>query len=591
MEDLSLLANMALVLTIALFVGLVAHRLKIPSIVGYLATGIVIGPHVLGLISDVDDIETLATVGVVLLMFTLGMEFSIKALKHVGVVAILGGIGQIVVTAALGLIIAKLLGKSLQEAVLFGFFISLSSSIIVLKILSDREELRSPHGRIMTGILLIQDLSVVPMMAILPALGDNGTFAIADVGWAILKAGLFLGTTFVLGFWGFPWFIKEVAGERSRELFLLTIVCICFGAGFAADRFGLSVALGAFLAGLMISESEYAHEAIADIRPLRDTFAVLFFVSLGMLADFSFVADNPRDIVVVVFAIVIGKFLISAAVPRLFGYSAKTTVFVGSGLFQIGEFSFILAALALEKNLISEDLYSLTLTAAFFTMLLTPFALGLISRVHYRVTQARGVSTLVANRLDPEMHDTSKLLSNHVVICGYGRVARHLLEVLDSRNISSVVVDIDPRVISAVQKKGIPSIYGNAGNLEVLAATNLKKAKVLVIAMPDPIDTKLAMQNAIRLNPEIDVVARVHWSSDIQTLRMLGVSEIVRPEIEAGLEIIRHILYRYEYSSDETDLVVNHLREVELGTRKPGEQPDISIDGNPRNEPGLGRTK
>ena len=395
-------------------------------------------------------------------------------------------------------------------------------------------------------------------------MGETGTELLVALGWAILKGVLFLGAIFVLGFWVLSWLMRRVAGEPSRELFLLTVVCLCLGAAFGAYHAGLSIALGAFLAGLLVSESEYAHQALADIRPLRDIFATLFFVSLGMFADPSFIAENPVEVAAVVAAIVLGKFAIIALITWVFGYSAKTSLFAGSGLFQIGEFSFVLAALALETDVISVDLYSLTLTAAFITILLTPFSIGLTSRLYHRIIQVKRVSRLFAARLDSEALDEGKRLSSHVVICDYGKTAKNLGQVLEHRDFSYLIIDIDPRVIDLARERGIPCIYGDASNPEILAQAKLERAKVLVITFPDPIAAEMVVGNARRINPRLDVVARVHRDEDTEVLRRLGVAEMVRPELEAGLEIIRHTLHRFGLTSQEIQYIVNTLREEEV---------------------------
>jgi CPA2 family monovalent cation:H+ antiporter-2 len=564
MGDLSLLASMAIVLGVALVGGMAARLLQLPVILGYLLSGIVIGPYGLKLVSEVGDVETLAEIGVVLLMFTLGIEFSLKTLRQVGKVAVFGGAAQIVATVALGLMVGWLLQWSLKEAVVFGFFIALSSTIIVLKTLMERGELGSTHGRVMIGILLVQDLSVVIMMVILTSLGDPEMGVWEALGWAALKAVLFLVVIFALGYWVLPRVMRRVVGGRSRELFLLTLVCLSLGAAFAADYVGLSAALGAFLAGLLFSESEYAHQALADIKPLRDIFAILFFVSLGMLADPGFIAQNPGEVGAVVAAIVLGKFLITALVPLGFGYSAKTSLFAGSGLFQIGEFSFVLAALALEMDIISNDLYSLTMAAAVITILLTPFGMGLTSKIYHRLIQLERVSSFLAARLDPAVLEQGRQLSGHAVVCGYGRMAKSLGQVLERRNFSYLVIDIDPRVIDLARERSIPCIYGDASNPEILARAELERARVLVVTFPDPIAAKLAVANARRINPRIDVVARVHRDEDTGVLRSLGVAEMVRPELEAGLEIIRHTLHRFGLTTQEIQYIVNTLREEEV---------------------------
>ncbi len=565
MGELGFLANMAIALVAALIGGLVARRLRLPIIIGYILSGVAIGPFGLKLVKNIEDVETMATIGVILLMFTLGMEFSFKALKDIGKVAIFGGMAQIIATAAMGFGVGQLLDWSITESVLFGFFIAMSSTIIVLKTLMERGELGTPHGRVMIGILLVQDLSVVPLIIILPSLGDGGgTWFSGEWGWTILKEISYVAVVFALGFWFLPWFMRRVAEGRARELFLLTVVCFCVGAAFGAYYVGLSVALGAFLAGLLISESPYAHQSRAEISPLRDLFASLFFVSLGMLADPSFTVNNVREIAIIVAVMVAGKFVIVSAVTWLFGYSAKTTLFAGSGMFQIGEFSFIIAALALESGVISNYLYSLTLAAAGITILLTPFSMGLASAVYHRLEQSGGFFKLFSARVDIGSPDRAKKLSNHVVICGYGRTAENLVRVLERRNFPYLVIDIDPRVIESARRKRIPCIYGDASNPHILEQAGLDRARVLVVTIPDPIASELAVENARRINRRLDVVARVNRNEDIELMRAKGVTEMVRPELEAGLEIIRHTLHRYGLTSQEIQYVVNSLREEEV---------------------------
>jgi len=283
-----------------------------------------------------------------------------------------------------------------------------------------------------------------------------------------------------------------------------------------------------------------------------------------MLIDPSFIAAHPGEVVAVVTTIVLGKFVITSLVPRAFGYSGKTVLFVGSGLFQIGEFSFVLAALALKLEIISNDLYSLTLTAAVITMLLTPFAMGLTSGLYHRLIQRERVARFFAARLDPGALEEGKQLSRHVVICGYGQVAKNLGRVLERRKFSYLVIDIDPRFIDAARERGIPCVYGDASNPEILAQAELERARVLVVTFPDPIATKLAVENARRINPRLDVVARIHGDEDAEVLRKLGVAELVRPELEAGLEIIRHTLHRFGLTTQEILYIVNTLREEEV---------------------------
>ena len=527
---------------------------------GYLAGGIAVGPHGFGLVSDLETIQALATIGVILLLFTLGLEFSFRELMRTGRVAILGGIAQILLTAAVGLALGKLLGWAMFEAIFFGFLIALSSTMIVLKTLIERGELDSGHGRIMIGILLVQDLSVVPLMIILPAMGGGGEGLWLSLGIATLKAVLFIGGMLALGIWGLPWVLRRVAGERSGELFLLTVVVLVLAAAFGAYFFGLSAAVGAFIAGLLISQSAFARQALANITPLRDIFVAIFFISLGMLADPRFMVENIAVIAIVVTVIIVAKFTICSLIPWFFGYSPKTALFTGMGLIQIGEFSFILAGMGMESGIISQYLYSLTLTSAIITMLLTPFALGFASFLYKRLSQRKEFNRLVTRRPDPAWQSRQWQLSGHAVICGHGRVGSNLAKVLERRSFSYLVIDLDPQVISELHARGIPCIYGDASNPEILSHAQLKKARVLICTFPDFISIELTTRNALRINPRLDIVARVHRDADAELLKGIGVSELVRPEFEASLEITRHTLHRFGLTSIEVQHILTGLR-------------------------------
>ncbi len=564
MEELGFGLDLLIVLAAAIVGGILTRWLRLPIILGYLVGGIAIGPFGLGLVGDLETINALATIGVILLLFTLGLEFSLGELKRMGKVAILGGTVQILLTAAVGLALGMLLGWAMLEAIFFGFLIALSSTMIVLKTLMERGELDSGHGRVMIGILLIQDLSLVPLMIILPAMAGEAGELWFSLGIATLKAALFIGIMLILGLWGLPWLLGRVAGGRSRELFLLTVVTLSLAAALGAYFFGLSVAVGAFIAGLLIGQSVFARQAFADIVPLRDTFGALFFVSLGMLADPNFVVDNLAVITLVVMVIIAAKFIICSVIPRVFGYSPKTALFTGMGLIQIGEFSFVLAGMGMAAGIISQYLHSLTLTSAIITMALTPFALNLASFLYRRLSQSERLGRLVASRLDPGWPSEQRQLSGHAVICGHGRVGNTLTRVLEQRNLSHLVIDLDPQVISRLRSRGIPCIYGDASNPEILAHAELNKARVLICTFPDFMDVELTVRNALKINPKLDIVARVHRDADAELIKGIGVSELVRPEFEASLEITRHTLHRFGLTTLEIQHILNSLREGKL---------------------------
>ncbi len=562
MEGLNIGRDLLIVLVTAIAGGMLARWLRLPVILGYLAGGIAVGPFGLGLVQETETISSLAEIGVVLLLFAIGLEFSIKELLSLGKIAVIGGIAQILLTAVAGFGLGRLAGLSMTGAVFFGFIIALSSTMVVMKLLMERGELDTTHGRIMLGILLVQDLSVVPMMVVMPAVGGDAGHLWVSLGLAIAKAVGFIGVMLVLGVWGLPWFLKKVAGQRSRELFLLTVIVLCLAAAFGTYHFGLSAAFGAFAAGLLISQSGFARQAFADILPLRDTFAALFFVSLGMLANLHFIGANLGTIAYVVLAIILVKFVICSLITRLFGYSHKTVLMVGTGLIQIGEFSFILAMMGVETGILSERLYSLTIAAAIITILLTPFAMSLNSFIYRRLSQRGWFARQMTGPADPEWHVLQALeLSRHAVICGYGDVGRRLAEVLERQKFSYLVIELDPTIISRLRARGIPCIYGDASNPEILAHASLDRARVLICTIPDYVAEELTARNALKINPKLDIVARVHRDSDAALLKGIGVTELVLPFFEGSLEMVRHTLHRFGMTSTEIQYILNALRE------------------------------
>ncbi|MFQ5925157.1 MAG: cation:proton antiporter [Dehalococcoidia bacterium] len=559
MDEFSLILNMAIVLGAALAGGLAARFLKQSAIAGYLLAGVVIGPLALGLIQESDEIKVLATIGVVLLLFTLGVKLSLREMIRVKRVAIGGGIFQLLATTGLGIGVAALLGWSLPEAVTFGFLVAISSTMVVIGMLTQRGELETVHGRVMIGILLMQDIAAAFMMFILPVLGGSAGNLASVLGLAVLKAGVFLGLVLFLGAWVVPRFIRRVAVRGSRELFVLSGAVLCFGGAFAAYYFGLSAALGAFAVGLLISESDFAHQVLGDMIPLRDIFSAIFFVSVGMLIDLPFMAANINTVMAIVVTIVLGKFVICSTTARLFGYGGKAILLVGAGMIQIGEFSFVLAELGLGTGVISEHLYSLILASAMISIILTPFAYSLATGLSTRLIQARALGPDTAGDAPQLVEEVAKV-SDHVVICGHGRVGGNVAQMLRQLQIPHLVIDLDPAVISSLRDQGIPCIYGDAGNREVLSKAGLKDAALLLIAMPDPMAARLALDHALRINPQLDVVVRVHSDFELDFLRERGASELVQPELEASIELTRHVLCRLGLSEDKVQEITSNWR-------------------------------
>jgi len=543
MNQLDPVFSIAILLAAALVGGMIAHRLRQPVILGYLIVGIVVGPHSLGLVTDLGLVEAAATIGVALLMFTLGLEISISQLKQVGKVGLWGGIAQIVLTFAIGLIVGITLFRwSLPQSALFGLIISLSSTAVCFKLLMERGELNSVHGRIMIAMLILQDISVVAMIIIVPIMGGTVENLFLSLAIATGKAVLFIGIVIVSGLWILPWLMGRVGGIRTRELFLLTVLVLCLGTALGTQIFGLSMVFGAFLIGLVLRETRFAHQALAEITPLRDIFATLFFVSLGMLLSPAFVIDNWSLVAIMVATIISIKFLVIFGIVRFFGYSGRIAILAGASLFQIGEFGFILAQAGANTGMISEQFYSLILASAIITMLLTPLSINLASWLYPRLVLRPAGRRLVNKEIPPSPTDESAKVSDRVVVAGYGRIGQNIAQGLQDADIPYIIIDIDPERISEARKSGKPRIYGDAGNANVLHQADLGKARTLVVTFPDPIAVVATVKAALDINPMLNIIARVHRTREAELLKNIGVTELISPEYEASLEFLRRTL-------------------------------------------------
>jgi CPA2 family monovalent cation:H+ antiporter-2 len=544
---------------VAAFAGaLVARFLRLPVLLGYLAVGMLIGPHALAGIENVETVRTLAEFGVILLLFAVGIEVSFRDLRRSGRVVIIGGTVQIVATAAVAYVVGLLLGWPAQASIVLGMVISLSSTMVVLRTLMQRHELQSVHGRVITGILVVQDLAFVPMIAILPALnGSDASFAL-DLGLGLLKAGVALSAMILLGGRLLPWLLERVALLGSREVFILSVVAITVSTAAMTQALGLSAALGAFLAGLVLSESDFGRRALSEVVPLRDTFAALFFVSLGMLTDLSFLANNLSDVVVVVSVVIFAKFLIVSGIMRAFGYLLPTSVLAGVGLVQVGEFSFILAGSAVALGIVEDEFLSLTVVSAVLTMAITPWIMGGGTRVVGMLSARFSAFRLYHPDDDPEGGPGPE--QGHVVLAGLGRVGSLVAEVLTQHQVPFVSVELDARSVAKHRGLGYTVVYGDIADEHVLEAVRIQSARLMIISSGDANSAQLAVHHALRMNPALDVVARVHWREEGERLLQMGAREVVWPELEAGLEILRHSLRRYLQSHDEVDVLVDYLR-------------------------------
>jgi CPA2 family monovalent cation:H+ antiporter-2 len=590
-EPVAFVLDLALAVLAALAGGVVAQRLGQPVLLGYLLAGVALGPFTPGPTVDPHAVEALAEIGVAFLMFAVGAEVSLDELRRLGRVTGLGGALQIGATMALGPLLAPALGLSFGEGVFLGALLALSSTVVAVTVLMGRGELQALHGRVALGLLVTQDLAVVPMVVALPVLtapgglltgglgglgapaggGGAALAALAPLGVVALKAGAILAGAYLVGTRAVPWLLGRVAGTRTRELFLLAVVGLTLGTALLTHAAGLSLAFGAFLAGLVAGDSEYRAQVVAEVLPLRDLFASLFFVSVGLLIDPRALVASAGAVALLVGAVVVGKTAIVVSVVRLLGLPGPVALLAGLGLAQVGEFSFVLARLGVARGAVPPAVFELTLATALVTIVLTPTLLAAAPRVQRVLQGVPGVGRHFAPPLEPdptlagaglEAPGGPAPLRGHTVICGYGRVGRELAEALARRGVRYLVVEYHPLVVRELRAEGVPVVYGDAAQPAVLEHAYLEGARVLAALMPDARAAEAATRHARRLNPRLDVVARARGARDVERLRQAGASEVVQPEFEAGVEVIRHALRRYGVSGQELTQVAASRREA-----------------------------
>jgi CPA2 family monovalent cation:H+ antiporter-2 len=529
-------ADLSILVVAALLAGLLAQQLRQPLILGYIVAGVALGPHTGGItLGDAHQIELLAEIGVALLLFGLGIEFSLRELLPVRRVAGLGTPLMLALTIAFGWALGQALGWSTQKSIWFGSLISLSSTMVVLKTMVAQGTLGTTAGRVMIGILLAQDLAVVPMLIVLPTLGAADT-GFAQLAFAAAKAAVFLGLMIVVGNRAIPRLMRYIAGWNSRELFVLAIVALGLGIGYATYLFGLSYAFGAFVAGLVLSESDYGHQALGEVVPLRDLFGLLFFASVGMLFDPRFLWDHLGVVALMVALVTVGKAAIIGGVTFAFGYRDGVALAVALGLSQIGEFSFLLSRVGVRAGSMGQELYALTIATAIVTMILTPLVSGLTEPIHARW---RARFPRPAPRPEappgPPLHD-------HVVIVGCGRVGKQVALGLERFETPFVVIEPDQRRVDQARQSGWRAVYGDAAQPSVLHAAAIESARLALITVPTAGVARTMVDRIRSQNPRLDIVVRAEHADQMQTLRDHGVFEVVQPEFEASLEMLRQAL-------------------------------------------------
>jgi CPA2 family monovalent cation:H+ antiporter-2 len=539
----TLLRDLLVLVVLAIPVVALMLRLRLPTIVGFLVTGIAIGPHALGLVREVESVRQLADMGVVLLLFAIGLELSLTKVAKLGRVLLQAGGIQVAGTLAAVALGAVALGASPARAVLYGALVALSSTAIVLKIYSERGALDSADGRLVIPIALFQDLCIIPLVLLVDLLGGGG----GSVGRAAAKIGLSVAVVLVLVLGGrivIPRVLAQIAKARSRELFTLSIVFIGVGAAFITRAFGLSLALGGFLAGLVISESDYGTQALSDIIPFRDTLAGIFFASVGMLLDLRFVAEHPGTVVAAAAGVIALKATVATGAALSLRRPLEVAIVAGLGLAQVGEFSFVLAQLAQPSGLLTAGGYQLFLGTSVLTMLAAPFVIGGARPL------ARRVGALARRPLPVEEDQETEALTNHVIIVGYGVNGKNLARVLDGVGVAYVILEQNVQTVEQAREELQPIFFGDATRPEVLERVHVERARVLVFAISSPADEIRGVAVARSLNPALHIVVRTRYVGAMDELRRSGANEVVPEEFETSLAIFSRVLRYYEIPSN-----------------------------------------
>lgn len=556
--DVPLFKDILVIFALAIVVIYLCNRLNIPSVVGLLLTGVLAGPNGLGLVRGVHNVELMAELGVILLLFTIGIEFSIGKLLQMRKMVLLGGALQVGFTTLVTWLLFAFMGWSWERAIFAGFLISLSSTAIVLNILQDRAEIDAPYGRSALGILIFQDIIIIPMMLFTPFLAHSGQNTGPSPLLLLAEVILIMGILYVSAKWLAPWLLYNIARQRSRELFLLSIVTMCMAVAWFTSSLGLSVSLGAFLAGLIISESEYSHQALGNILPFKDVFTSIFFVSIGMLMNIGILLEHPLIIVAATLGVLLGKSLLGTLAVLILGLPIRTALLAGLALCQVGEFSFILAGFGLAYGLIDDGFNQIFMAVSVITMILTPFII-VVSPSLVRACMNLLPAALIRGS-QKDMESASTALSDHLIIIGFGMNGRNLARAAAASNIPYVIIEHNPDTVRHEKQKGEPIFYGDATQPEVLQHANIKEARVAVIAISDPAATVRITDLARHANPAVSIIVRTRYVQEIQPLYQVGANHVIPEEFETSVEIFALVLKKYMVPKVDIDNFVAEVR-------------------------------
>ncbi|WMW24436.1 cation:proton antiporter [Methanolobus sediminis] len=560
--DLTLFTEIEIIFGLSISILLLFHRLHLSPVLGFLVTGIITGPYVLGVIQDTEQVEILAEIGIILLLFTIGVEMSIKELWDIKRFVLLGGGLQVVLTSAIVYYISRYGGYSFSTSIFLGFLVCLSSTAIVLKLLQEKGEMYTPYGKIALGILIFQDIVIVPMILLTPILaGVSSTSGDSPFIFILKGIGIML-FVIINARWIMPLLLFRIVKTRNRELFLVTIIFTVLGTAWLTSNAGLSLALGAFLAGLIISESEYSHQAIGNMMPFKDVFMSFFFVSIGMLLDVNFFINNITILLVLAVAVILIKSVASGLVTFLLGYPLRTTIITGMALAQVGEFSFVLSSYGKEYGLLNDSLYQSFLAVSIVTMALTPFVMSSSHTISHEILKKTTNRVLINGIYSKSMEtaEEEEELHDHLIIIGYGFNGKTLSNAARTAGIPYVIIETNPETVRKERQMGETIHYGDATHEIVLDAANIKSARILIVGISDFIATRTIVQVARRMNPELYIIARTRYMTEIKALSQMGANEVIPEEYETSVEIFSRLLKKYLVPEEEIYKFTTEIR-------------------------------
>lgn len=562
--ELPILSDIVIILGLAVIVILLFQKLRLPTILGFLITGMIAGPNGLALIYAVHEVEMMAEIGVILLLFIIGMEFSLKTMASIQRIVLLGGLIQVGGTIGMTFLVAYGMGYAWNEALFLGFLFSLSSTAIVLTLLQERGTINAPHGKIALAILIFQDIIVVPMMLFAPLMTGESEDVLGTLLTLVLKAGLVVALVLFSARYLAPRLLDMIARTQSQELFLLSVIVICFAVAWGTSSIGLSLALGAFMAGLVISESEYSHQATALVLPFREIFTSFFFVSIGMLLDLGFFITNIGWVLLFTLVVMLGKFLIAWLAALALRYPLRTAILTGFSLLQVGEFAFILSETGLEYNLVSDQVYQYFLAMSILSMAATPFLMkyspGIADWLLQRPMPERLRHFNQLTKHAGEEPDEAEL-EDHVIIIGYGVTGRNVARAASYARIPYIVLDLDPERVAAARQDGHPATYGDATSNFVLQHVHVYSARTAIIAISDPQACRTIITQIRNICKTVYLIVRTRAISEVNQFYRLGANEVIPEEFEVSVEVFTRLLNRYLVPQDEIEAFASEIRQ------------------------------